>query len=113
MRLGGQVIEFIHSLGVVLDVFYNMENDEFIKRSKELCRYMPDSSSEISSIIGTRIRDSAGNDVAGIIASTNNANQSNLQINENYIEGFVRRRTLYNYKVAANDDYCDIELLIR
>ena len=66
----------------------------------------------IFSIIGTRIGDIAGNDVAGIIASTNNVNQRNVQINENYNEGFVKRRRLYNYTIAANDDYRDRELII-
>ena len=55
LRLGGQVIESIHSPKVVLDVFYNMENDEFRKRSGELCGYITDTSSEISDTIGTSL----------------------------------------------------------
>ena len=66
----------------------------------------------ILSVQGTRIGDIAYNDVAGVVASTNYANQRNIRTNENYNEGFVRRRKLYNYPVAANDDFRDLELFI-
>ena len=112
LRLGGQVIESIHSPGVLLDVFYNMENDEFRKRSGALCGFIPNTSSEISDTIGTRLGNVDGADVAAVLGSFNNANQRNVQTNTNYNEGFVKRRRLYNYTIAANDDYRDIELFI-
>ena len=39
---------------------------------------MPDTSNEISDIIGTKIGDVAGHDLAGVIASVNNANQQSI-----------------------------------
>ena len=42
----------------------------------------------------------------------NNANQRNFQSIGNYNSGFVRRRKLYNYRVAANDDFREIEMCI-
>ena len=112
LRLGGQVIDSIHSPGVVLDVFYNMENDEFRKRSGELCGYIPDTSFEISDTIGTGLGNVDIADVPAVIGSINNNNQRNIRTNEYYNEGFVMRRKLFNYTVAANDDYRDIELFI-
>ena len=46
--------------------------------------YIPDNSSEITDIIGTKIGDVAANDLAGVIASVNNANQKIISTNKNY-----------------------------
>ena len=89
-----------------------MENNEFRYQTGELVGFIPDTSSEISDTIGTRQGNVAGANAAAVNASVNNANQRNIQTNENYNEGFVRRRKLYNYTVAANDNYRDIELFI-
>ena len=89
-----------------------MENNEFRHQTGELVGFIPDTSSEISDTIGTRQGNVVGVDATAVIASVNNANQRNIQTNENYNDGFVRRRKLYNYTVAANDDYRDIELFI-
>ena len=74
--------------------------------------FILDTSNEISDTIGSRIGDVVGNDVAGVIANVNNANQRNIRINENYNEGFVRRRKLYYYTVVANANFRQIELFI-
>ena len=36
LRLGGQVIEYINNPSIVMDIFFNMECDEFKNRSREL-----------------------------------------------------------------------------
>ena len=50
--------------------------------------------------------------MAVVIASVNHANQRSIRSNENYNEGFVRRRKLYNYTVANNNDFREVELFI-
>ena len=112
LRLGQNCVEHVRQLGIVSDVFYHMQNNEFRHQIGELCNYIPDTSNEISNTIGSKIGDVAGNDLAGVIASVNHANQRNIRINENYNEGFVRKRKLYNYIVANNNDYRELELFI-
>ena len=58
-----------------MDIFYNMESDKFRKRSDALCGYIPNTSSEISDTIGTRLGNVDGADVAAVLGSLNNANQ--------------------------------------
>ena len=82
------------------------------KKNCEMVGLMPVTSNEISDTIGTKIGDVAGNDLAGVIASVNNANQRSIRTNKNYNEGFVRRRKLYNYTVANNNEYRGIEIFI-
>ena len=96
----------------MVDVFFNMENDEFRKRSGALSGFIPDTSSEISDTIGTRLGNVDGADVAAVLGSLNNENQRNVQTHANFIVVFVKRRRLYNYTIAADDDYRDIELFI-
>ena len=112
LRLGGQTIEHINNPAIVMDIFYNMESDEFRKRSGALCGYIPDTISEVSDTIGTRLGNVDGADVAAVLGSLNNANQGNVQTNANYNEGFVKRRRLYNYTIAANDEYREIEIFV-
>ena len=81
-------------------------------QNSELVGFIPDTSSEISDTIGTRQGNAVGVDAAAVIASVNHANQRNIQTNENYNNGFVRRRKLYNYTVAANDDFRKLEMFI-
>ena len=88
------------------------KNNEFRHQNGQLCGYVPDTSNEISDTIGTKIGEIAGNDLAGVIASVNHANQRSIRTNENYNEGFERRRKLYNYTVANNNDFREIELFI-
>ena len=104
LRLGGQTIEHINNPAIVMDIFYHMEIDEFRKRSGALCGYIPDTSSDISDTIGTRLGNVDGADFAAVLGSLNNANQRNVQKNVNYNEGFVKRRRLYNYTIAANNE---------
>ena len=84
LRLGGATIEHIRHLGVVTDVFYQMENAEFRYQTGSLVGFIPDTSFEVSDSIGRRIGDIAGNDVNAIIANVNHANQRNVQANENF-----------------------------
>ena len=112
LRLGGQTIEQIHNPGIVMDTFVHMKNNEFKYQNGELVRFIPDTSSEISDTIGTRQGNVVGAAAAAVIASVTNANQRNIQTNENNNNGFVRRRKLYNYTVAANDDFRELEMLI-
>ena len=109
LRLGGQIIEHINIPVIVMDIFYNMESDEFRKRFGALCGYIPDTSFEISDTIGTRLGNVDGDDVTAVLGSLNNANQRNVQNNVNYNEGFVR---LYNYTIAANDEYSEVEIFV-
>ena len=78
-------------------MFYHLQNNEFRHQNGELCGYIPDTSNKISDIIGTKIGDIASNNLDGVIASVNHANQRSSRTNENVNEGFVRRRKLYNY----------------
>ena len=110
LRLGGATIEHIRHLGVVTDVFYQMENAEFRYQKGSLLRFIPDTSSEVSDSIRRRIGDIAGNDVNAIVANVNHANQRNVQANKNYNEGFIRNRQLYNYTVAANYDFRELDV---
>ena len=112
LRLGGNCVEYVRQLGIVSDVFYHMSNSEFRHKIGEMVGFIADTSDEISDTIGTKIGDVAGNDLAGIIASFNHANQRSIRTNENYNEGFVRRRKLYNYTVVNNNDFREIELFI-
>ena len=112
LRLGGATIEHISHLGVVTDVFYHMENAEFRYQTGFLVGFIPDTSSEVSDLIGRRVGDIAGNDVTAIIANVNHANQRNVQANKIFNEGFIRRRKLYNYTVAVNDDFKDLDVFI-
>ena len=112
LRLGGQTIEHIHNPGIVMDTFYHIENNEFQYQNGELVGIIPDTSSEVSDTIGKRQGNVAGADAVAVVASVNNANQRNIQSNGNYNNGFVRRRKLYNYTIAANDDFREIEMFI-
>ena len=112
IRLNCQTIEHIHNPGIVMDTFFHMENNEFKYQNGEFFRFIPNNSSEISNTIGTKKGNVVGADAAAVIASVNNANQRNIQTNENYNNGFVSRRKLYNYTVAPNDDFCELEMFI-
>jgi hypothetical protein len=112
IRLGGQSIERINNPGIVMDVFYHMENNEFRYQNGELVGFIPDTSGEVSDTVGTRQGDLAGADAAAIIASANNAAQRNVRASGDYNDGFVRRRKLYNYTVANNDDFRELEMFI-
>ena len=50
--------------------------------------------------------------MAEVIASVNNNSQRSIRTNENYNEGFLKPRKLYNYTVANNNDFREIELFI-
>ena len=89
-----------------------MKNNEFKHQTRKLISFIINTSFEISDTIGWRISKFAGHDAAAIICSVNNSNQRNVHTNENYNKGFVRQRKVYNYTVAANDNYRDIELFI-
>ena len=112
LRLGGSTIEHIRHLGVVTDVYYHMENAEFKYQTGSLFCVIPDTSSEVFDSIGRRIGDITGNDVNAIVANVNHANQRNVQANENFNDGFLKRRKLYHYTVAANDDFRDLNVFI-
>ena len=112
LRLGQNCVEHVRQLGIVSDVFYHMSDSEFINKNGEMVGFIANTSNEISDNIGSRINDIAGNDVAGIVANVINANQRNIRINENFNEGFVNRKRLYNYTVAANDNFREIILYI-
>ena len=72
-----------------------------------------ETSSEILDTIVTRLGNVEGANAPAVIGSNNNNNnQRNVQKNENYNEGLVRKRKLYNYRVAANYNYRNIELFI-
>ena len=90
-----------------------MENAEFRCQTGSLVGFIRDTSSEVSDSIGRRIGDIAGNDVNAIVANVNHANQRNVQSNENYTEVFIRRRMLYNYTVAAYDDFKVLDVFIQ
>ena len=64
LRLGETTLEYIRHLGIVTDVFYHMENNEFRHQTGELVGFIPDTSSEISDTIGTRQGNIAGVDAA-------------------------------------------------
>ena len=110
--LVGAIIEHIRHLGVGTDVFYHIENAEFRYQTGSLVNFIPDTSSEVSDSIGKRIGDIVGIDVNAIVSKVNHANQRNVQANENYNKEFIRRRKLYNYTVAANDDFRDLDVFI-
>ena len=93
-------------------MFYQIKNAEFRYQTGFLVGVIPDTSSEVSDSIGRRIRDIAVNDVNANVANVNHANQRNVQANENYNERFIRRRKLYNYTVAANDDFRELNVFI-
>ena len=82
LKLGGATIEYIRHLGVVADVFYQMETAEFRYQTGSLVGFIQDTYSEVSDSIGRRVRDIAGNDVNAIVANVNQANQRNVQANE-------------------------------
>ena len=83
-----------------------------LDKNGEMVGLIADTSNKISDTITTKIGDVAGIDLVEVIASVNIANQRSIRTNKNYNEGFVRRRKLYNYTVANNNDYREIELFI-
>ena len=94
LRLGQNCVEHVRQLGIVSDVLYHMANSEFREKNGEMVGFIPDSSNEISDTIVSKIGDVVGNDLAGVIATVNNANQRNIRITENFNEGFVKKKTL-------------------
>ena len=112
LRFGGATIDHIRHFCVVTDVFYQMENTEFRDQTGSLICFLPDTSSECSNSIGRKIVDIANNDVNAIVAYINHANQRNVQANENYNKGFIKRRMLYYYTVAANNDFRELDVFI-
>ena len=86
LRLVGNCVEHVRNLGVVKDTFFQMQNNEFRHQNGQLCGFIAYTSNEISDTIWSRIGDVAGNDVAGVIASVNHANQRSIRTNENYNE---------------------------
>ena len=112
LRVEGSTIEHIRHLAVVINVFYHIENAEFRYHTGSLVGFISDTYSEVSDSIGKSVGDIAGNDVNAIVANVNHPNQRNLQANENFKDGFLRSRKLYNYTVAANDDFRDLDVFI-
>ena len=104
LRLVGNCVEYVRQLGIFCDVFYHMYDNEVRHKNGKIVGFILDNINEISDTIGTKIGDVACNDLTGVIPSVNHANQRSIRTNENYIEGFVRRRKLYNYTVANNID---------
>ena len=112
LKLGGTHVEEIDNLGICMDTLYHCEESEFRNHTGESLGFIPDTSDNVSDSIGNRTGDFAGADVAAIIASGNNADNRVVQINNNFNKGFVRRKKLYNYTVAANDNFREGEIFI-
>ena len=89
-----------------------MDNAEFRYQTVSLVNFIPDTSSDVSDSIGRKVGDIGGNDVTAIVANVNHSNTRNVEANEHFNDGFLRRRKLYNYKVAANDDFRDLDVFI-
>ena len=60
-----------------------MSDIKFRHKNGEMVGFILDTSNDISDTIGTKIGDVAGNDLAGVIASVNHANQRSITTNEN------------------------------
>ena len=113
LKLGGTVIEQIRHPGIVMDVFYHCEELEFRTRDGEAVGFIPDTSTEISEILGTRVGDVAGADAASSSRYPRTTRTTAMLMCQiRYNEGFVTRKSLYNYTVAANDDYREGDVLI-
>ena len=53
LRLGQNCVEHVRQLGIVTDVFYHMQNNEFRHQNGQLCCFIADTSNEISDTIGS------------------------------------------------------------
>ena len=95
-----------------MDIFYNMESHEFRLKSRELCGYMPDTNFVITDTLGAQTGNVDGANFVAVLGSINNANHRNVWTNKNYNTGFVRRRKLYNYTIAANDEYHEVKSFV-
>ena len=40
LRLGGNCVEHVRQLGIVIDMFYHMQNNEFMHQNGQLCGYI-------------------------------------------------------------------------
>ena len=105
LSIGGQVTELIRFPGIVSDIFYNFQETEFRNHSGESVTYIPDNSTLPSCTIGNRQGDVQGGDVNAVLVSVNlNANKI-IKSNHNYNHGYDRRKQLYNYTVANDNDF--------
>lgn len=112
LKLGSTKVEEINFPGIVMDTFYHTEELEFRNYTGQRVGFIPDTSGVVSDTIGNRQGDYDGVDVAALIGSGNNVNNRIVRINNDYNEGFVRRKKLYNYTVAGNDNFREGELFI-
>ena len=87
LRLGGHIKT--NNPAIVINIFYNLKNNEFKYQNGEYVAFIPDTSSEISNTIETKHGNVVGADAAAVIASVKNANQRNIQTNKNYNNRFV------------------------
>ena len=90
---------------IVSDIFYNFQETKFRNYSGESVTYIPDNSTLPNCTIGNRQGDVQGGDIAALIASVNlNANKI-IKSNHNYNHGYNRRKQLYNYNIANDNDF--------
>ncbi len=112
LQLGGTIIEEIRFPGIIMDIFYQTEELEFRNHTGMSVGFLPDSSNVVSETIGSRIGTIAGADAAGVITSVNHNDNRGVKYNNDFNEGFSKRKELYNYNVAANNDFREIEMFI-
>ena len=87
LRLRSNCVKHVKNVGIVTDVFYQIDDSEFRHKIGKMVGLIEDSSNAIFDTIGSRFGDITGNDVGGIVASVNKANQRNIKTNENYKKG--------------------------
>ena len=114
LKLGGTIIEQIKYPGIVMDSLFHMEDAEFRCSSGILCGFIPDTSQQANEIIGTRqganIAANAAVDV--VVTAVNLPANKNIKVSNTYNAGYARRKFIYNYTVAADDGFREVELFV-
>ena len=103
LKIGGEEIEHIYNLGVVMDTIYSTMGSEFRYKNGEEVGYIQD---ENSGLANDRLVNTGA--LAGDAAVPANHVTNNTEFNN----GYLKRKRLFNYVVAADGDMRTITIFI-
>ena len=111
LQINGNVVESYDHVGITCDVFNHLESSDYKRYEGAQHSYIPDTSSNASSVIGRTPTVTAAQVGAAADIVTNLSNKA-ITIDSSFNEGYMKRKNLYNYTVATHNTRRDITFFV-